>query len=225
LKACAILTGGVIIKSSNILGQIQEKKDGLITLRDNYGIYLEKGGTIAWYADSDAVIVIDSQFPDSAKNFITALHKVTSRKIDILFNTHHHGDHTSGNVILKEYAAKIVAHENCVENQKKSAGSDFSKPQAYADITYKTEWSAGTSKEKVTAKYFGPAHTSGDSVIHLENANIVHVGDLVFNQTFPFIDLASGGTIVNWIKVLESISKYYPKILFISSVTAFPVML
>ena len=211
LKACTLFTGGFFIKSSSLLGQLQEKKDGFITLRDNYGIYLERGGTIAWYVTPDAVVVIDSQFPDTAKNFIASLQKITTRKIDILFNTHHHADHTSGNVYLKDFTSKIVAHENCVEFQKKAYGNDPAKPQVYADTVFKTSWSAAIGKEKITAKYYGPGHTGGDSVIHFENANIVHVGDLVFNRISPYIDLNGGGSILNWINVLDSIAKYYPK--------------
>ncbi len=211
LKACTLAAGGIILKSSNILGQLQEKTEGFITLRDNFGIYIERGGTIAWLASSDAVVVVDSQFPDTAKNFTASLQKITPRKIDLLFNTHHHGDHTPGNVYLKNYTAKIVAHENCIELQKKSYGNDPGKPQVYADTTFKDEWSAILGKEKITAKYFSPAHTGGDSVIHFESLNIAHVGDLVFNRTFPYIDLAGGGSVVNWINVLEKVIKYYSK--------------
>lgn len=211
LRACTLAAGGLMIKSNGILSQIQEKKSGFIKLRDGFGIYLERGGTIAWYTSNDGVAVVDSQFPDSAKNFIAALQKVTTRKIDVLFNTHHHGDHTLGNTVLKDYALRITAHENCVENQKKNAGNDSNKPQVYADTTYTDIWTAALGKEKVTAKYFGRAHTGGDSVIHFENLNIVHTGDLVFNRTFPYIDLASGGSITNWMSVLENISKYYSK--------------
>jgi cyclase len=211
LKACTLAAGGIILKSSNILGQLQEKQDGFITLRNNFGIYVERGGTIAWLTPGDAVVVVDSQFPDTAKNFVASLQKVTSRKIDLLFNTHHHGDHTSGNVYLKDYTAKIVAHENCVELQKKNSGNDPSKPIVWADTTFKDEWSATFGKEKITAKYFGPAHTGGDSVIHFENSNIAHMGDLVFNRTYPYLDSGGGGSVVNWINVLEKAIKYYSK--------------
>jgi cyclase len=38
-------------------------------------------------------------------------------------------------------------------------------------------------------------HTDGDSVIWWENANVVHMGDLFFNQiSLPYIDRDSGGS-------------------------------
>src|SRR5690606_17023757 len=43
----------------------------------------------------------------------------------------------------------------------------------------------------------------GDAMIHFENANIVHMGDLVFNRRFPFIDKSAGADIQSWITVLQ----------------------
>jgi glyoxylase-like metal-dependent hydrolase (beta-lactamase superfamily II) len=66
-------------------------------------------------------------------------------------------------------------------------------------------------REIVTARYFGPAHTGGDAVIHFENANVAHVGDLVFNRRFPYVDPAAGGNMTNWINVLRKIRRAYDR--------------
>ena len=47
--------------------------------------------------------------------------------------------------------------------------------------------------------------TSGDVVISFETANIVHMGDLMFNRFHPFIDRPAGASIANWIKTLETV--------------------
>ena len=40
------------------------------------------------------------------------------------------------------------------------------------------------------------AHTDGDAMIYWRAANVLHTGDIFFNkETFPFIDLESGGSI------------------------------
>ena len=209
LKTGALITGGVLVQGHKFLYRAQEKVSGFKTIRDNVGIYTERGGTIGWYAAKDAVVVIDSQFPDSVKNFMTELHKKTGQRISRFFNTHHHGDHTSGNVYIKDFTDKMIAHERCVELQKKSYGNDPNKPQAYADTTFEKEWREELGSETVSAKYFGPAHTGGDAVIHFEKANVAHVGDLVFNKTFPFIDSNGGGSVANWPKVVDAVARYY----------------
>ena len=55
----------------------------------------------------------------------------------------------------------------------------------------------------MSARFYGPAHTSGDAVITFERANIVHMGDLMWNQRHPVVDRAAGASIRNWMKVLE----------------------
>ncbi|KAF0150314.1 MAG: metallo-beta-lactamase superfamily protein [Ignavibacteria bacterium] len=211
LKTGALLSGGLFFGSNKMFSNLQTQTYIFKELRNNIGIFTERGGTIGWHATNDGVVVIDAQYPETAKNLIAALQQKTSHKIDVLFNTHHHGDHTSGNIFLKDYAGKIVAHENCKMLQEKNDKKDPAKPQAYATLTFKETWGAQIGNEKVTAKYFGPAHTSGDSVIHFEDADIAHVGDLVFNQTFPFIDSNGGGSIKLWYETLGKIINHYSK--------------
>lgn len=209
LKSGALITGGLILPGFKFNSPLQEQTYKFTTIRNNIGIFTERGGTIGWYGTNDALVVIDSQYPETAKNLVEGLKQKTSRKIDLLFNTHHHGDHTAGNLFLKDYANKIVAHENCKALQEKNYGGNPEKPQAYPTATFTNTWGEDIGKEKVVARYFGPAHTGGDSVVHFENSNIVHVGDLVFNKTFPFIDPNGGGAVQKWPLVLEKILKHY----------------
>jgi glyoxylase-like metal-dependent hydrolase (beta-lactamase superfamily II) len=69
-------------------------------------------------------------------------------------------------------------------------------------MTFGTTWSASIGPEKIWAKYFGAGHTGGDAVIVFEKANIVHMGDLMFNKMHPFIDRPNGASVRNWITVL-----------------------
>ncbi|MCW9066496.1 MAG: hypothetical protein OQJ78_09385, partial [Ignavibacteriaceae bacterium] len=66
-------------------------------------------------------------------------------------------------------------------------------------------------KERIKASYFGSAHTSGDAVLHFQNANVVHMGDLVFNNTYPYMDRPAGCTASGSIKVLEKAASVFDK--------------
>ena len=211
LKTVSIIAGGLALPGRNVFASLINEPKGFTALRNNIGIFTERGGTIGWFIHDDAVVVIDSQYPEQAQNMFTGLRTKTKRNIDILFNTHHHGDHTSGNIYFKDFATKIVAHENSKILQEKNNGTDPAKPQAYPTATFKNTWSEKVGNERVTAQYLGTAHTAGDSIIHFENANIAHMGDLVFNKTYPFIDLNGGGNLKNWIKVLERAIKHFDK--------------
>ena len=177
-------------------------------VRRNVSVFTARGGTIGLLLTPDAVVVVDSQFADTAKLFLDGLQPKTTRKIDYLINSHHHGDHTGGNKVLQPSVAKIVAHANVPGLQKKAAKTD--ENQAYADTTFDKEWKASVGKETVSARYYGPAHTSGDIVIRFEQANVVHMGDLMSLNRNPRADRPAGASIRNWIPVLENTVKDNP---------------
>jgi glyoxylase-like metal-dependent hydrolase (beta-lactamase superfamily II) len=177
-------------------------------LRGNVGIFTGRGGTIGMLVAPDGLVVVDTQFADTAAIALKNLNQMSPRKIDVLINTHHHGDHTSGNAVFRPAATKHVAHRNVPALQKNQAAAGKSEAQqAYADTTYDTTWSEKVGAETVSLKYYGPGHTSGDSVITFQRANIVHMGDLMFYQRHPRVDRASGASIKNWIVTLESVTK------------------
>jgi cyclase len=173
-------------------------------LNDNTGIFTEKGGTILFQLTKKGVIVVDTQFADSATHLIDELKKKTTKPFKLLINTHHHGDHTSGNIAFKDLVGTVVAHQNSKTNQEASAKKNKSEDkQLYPTETYTDKWSKKVGKEKVTLHYFGAGHTNGDSLVHFEKANVVHLGDLLFNRRHPYVDKTAGANIKNWIIVLE----------------------
>ena len=171
-------------------------------LRNNVGYFTERGGTIGWLAANDGVVIVDTQYPDQAKHVIAEVKKKTDRQIDLLINTHHHGDHTSGNIAFKGLAKQVVAHENSKANLERTSRNP--ENTLLPDTTYKSgKWDKKIGSETMALHYFGPGHTDGDSVVHFENANVVHMGDLLFNRRVPFIDKSAGANMANWQVVLE----------------------
>ena len=148
--------------------------------------------------------MIDSKGPDFAKTCIDGIAERTERKIDTLINTHHHGDHTGGNPVFRKVVGRIVGHENVPELQRKAAEQrGNTEGQDYPDVTYAKEWSMDLGNETVSLKHLGPAHTGGDSVVHFEKANVVHMGDLIFNRWCPFIDRDGGASVMGWVDTLN----------------------
>jgi glyoxylase-like metal-dependent hydrolase (beta-lactamase superfamily II) len=46
--------------------------------------------------------------------------------------------------------------------------------------------------------------------VTFEKANVVHMGDLLFNRIYPVVDRPSGASFRHWITVLEEAAKTYP---------------
>lgn len=173
-------------------------------LRGGVGVFTERGGTIAYLTTPKGIAIVDSQFPEQSKHLIDELKKLSEKPIKLLINTHHHGDHSGGNISFKGIAEHVVAHENSLKNQQITAQKQKSEDkQLYPDVTFSDTWKQKVGKESIKAHYFGAGHTNGDSFIHFEHANIVHAGDLVFNGRYPFIDRSAGASTKSWISVLD----------------------
>jgi glyoxylase-like metal-dependent hydrolase (beta-lactamase superfamily II) len=173
-------------------------------IRRNVGIFTMRGGTIGWLVNPDAVVVVDSQFPAEAQACLAGLNERSgSRPVDCLINTHHHGDHTGGNVAFRGIAKQVVAHEKAAEHMRTPPGGQPPADALFPDVTFADTWSADVGDERVAARHFGRAHTSGDVVITFERANVAHMGDLMFHRRHPVVDRAAGATLRGWMHVLD----------------------
>lgn len=179
-------------------------------LRRNVGIFTEKGGTIGWLIQPEAFVVIDTQWKEQSENLLAEIRKKTDAPMPFLINTHHHGDHTSGNIAFKGIAEYILAHENSKINQMAVAQkNNTTSQQLFPDMTYTDRKLKEVGDETIDLQYWGPAHTNGDSIIHFQEANIVHCGDLVFNRKYPYIDKSTGAMIDNWIEILQQMQSFF----------------
>jgi len=181
-------------------------------LRGNVGLFTGRGGTIGWLAAPDALVAVDTQFPDTAEIFLQGMPGRAGRTLDAVINTHHHGDHTGGNAVFRPVTKTIVAQANVPELLRARAEADQRPldPAMVPDATFVTDWRRDFGAETIAARYFGPAHTRGDIAVHFEKANVVHLGDLVFNRIYPVIDRPGGASIRGWIGVLEKLTQTYP---------------
>lgn len=189
----------------------QAPQTAFTPLRKTVGYFTGQGGTIGYHISKGGVVVVDAQMPATAKICLEGIkERDGGRMIDILVNTHHHGDHTGGNPVFKSSVTKILAHANVPRLQREAAARQAAtRPDApapeivVADATFTNTWEEDIGGERMALKYYGAAHTSGDAVVTFRQANVVHMGDLVFNRMHPYIDRPAGASIANWINVLE----------------------
>jgi cyclase len=199
IRNTALTIGALSLSQQKILSALVQEPWKITMLRNDIGIFEERGGTIGFMLSKKGIVVVDSQFPDQSKHLIDELKKRSDESFRLLINTHHHGDHSAGNISFKGIVEHVLAHENSKKNQEESAKKNKSEDkQLYPDQTYTDTWCEKIGKESVCLRYYGPAHTNGDSFVHFEKANIVHCGDLVFNRRHPYVDRGAGANIKNW---------------------------
>lgn len=217
LHKSMLTMGALTLGKQQILKAMTADFWKITMLTNDIGIFTERGGTIVFHFSKDGITIVDAQFPDTAAHLIDELKKRNDQPFHLLINTHHHGDHTSGNIAFKDLLKRVLAHENSLANQKRVAIANKTETnQLYPNQTFGTVWEEGAGKEKISLNYFGAGHTNGDAIIHFAHANIAHVGDLVFNRRHPFVDRSAGANIQSWMKVLnEAIKKYDSKTVFV----------
>lgn len=212
LQTTAFSLAALSLFQKKILTALAQDPFKIRMLTDKVGIFTERGGTILFLLEKDQIVVVDSQFPEQSKHLIDALKKVHSQPFSTLINTHHHSDHTAGNISFKGLVTHVLAHENSLKNQQASAKAAKSEDkQLYPDQTYTTVWQEKMGKEKIALYYYGAGHTDGDSFVHFQHANIVHCGDLVFNRRHPFVDRSAGANMKSWINVLDKALNKFDK--------------
>jgi glyoxylase-like metal-dependent hydrolase (beta-lactamase superfamily II) len=174
------------------------------TIQVSDGIYMlmGEGGNIGVSAGEDTVFLIDDQYAPLTEKIKNAVGAISPKPIQFVFNTHWHGDHTGGNENLGEAGVIIVAHENVrarmsVEQFLEFFGSRVPPaPQAALPVvTFNDRATFHINGQEIHVSHMPPAHTDGDSLIHFRQSNVVHTGDLFTYGQFPFIDIASGGSV------------------------------
>ena len=184
--------------------QAPQWKPVFTEIRGGVGHFLGRGGTIGYLINAGGVVVVDSQYPDSAPACVAGINERSkNRPVDRLINTHHHADHSGGNIAFKGLAKKVVAHEFAAGLIKAAPVAPNATENLAPDTTFTDSWREQIGDEWVRAKWYGRAHTGGDAVITFERANVAHMGDLMFNRRIPVIDRVNGAIVANWVNVIE----------------------
>ena len=210
IHSSALTFGALTIAQQKLFSSFFDDPWKIKALRNDISIFTERGGTIAFLLSKKGIVVVDAQFPDQSKHLIDELKKKSQKPIKLLINTHHHLDHTAGNISFKGIVDHVLAHENSLKNQRNVAIAQKTEDkQLYPDRTFTDTWCQKIGKEKICVYYYGAGHTNGDAIIHFEHANIVHMGDLMFNRRHPVVDRSAGANIKNWMSVLDKAGNHF----------------
>ena len=148
------------------------------------------------------VIVVDMKTtPDSEKEVIAEIAKITPKAVNTAIVTHSDGDHVNGLAAFPS-GLTIIAQENCKKEMEASAGSR--NPALQDRLPTKTYNKTGRltiDGVHIRLYHWANAHTSGDMVVYLPDQKVVFGGDLlVTNRPDTFIHLEKQGSAAGWIE-------------------------
>lgn len=169
-------------------------------IRDNIYMLTGSGGNIGVLAGTDGILLVDDQFEPLAHKIEQAVFRLTEdkQKVKYVVNTHYHGDHTGSNVYFSK-SASVIAHENV--RKRLSVKSKKGLPV----ITYQGGVKLHLNKQTIDVQHLSAGHTDGDSVVYFQQANVWHLGDLLFESRFPYVDKKAGGTVKGMINNLTEL--------------------
>ncbi len=174
-------------------------------VRDNLFVIRGAGGNVAAFVTGAGVVMVDSGLPGWGQLILDKLKTVTSKPVTTLINTHAHFDHAYGNVEFPP-TVDIVTHANAklAMQQVKQVYGLASSPSnnIYSEHggrglpkrTYTRELTIGTGNDRVELRYYGRAHTGGDTFVIFPALGIAHVGDVFANKGLPIMDRNNGGS-------------------------------
>ncbi len=82
------------------------------------------GGNVAVYVTNEGVILVDDKFEQDFENIMAKVKSVTSQPVKYVVTTHHHSDHSGGNVKflpLAEIISTANARANIVGHKQPGA--------------------------------------------------------------------------------------------------------
>ena len=171
-------------------------------LYDNIWLLQGAGGNMAVQTGKDGIILIDSSFATAVPHIKEAIAGLSTDAPHALVNTHWHVDHVDGNEGMHAAGFTVVAHEKTKERMSKPAEMKLFHmsippypPGALPSVTFADTMKHDHNGDTVERVHYDPAHTDTDIYIHFQNADVLHVGDIFFNKSYPFIDEGSGGSI------------------------------
>jgi len=198
----SLLLIALIFASTNSLAA-QDKPVEFTTIQLSDSVYMlrGRGGNVGISNGKDGVYIIDDQVSPITNQLLQAIRKISNKPIRFVINTHYHADHTGGNETIGGAGAVIIAHDNIRKRMTTEQVSIFMQNTTppYAEnalpiVTFNDSMSLHLNGETATAYHVANGHTDGDSIIHFPVSNVIHMGDMYFNNQYPYVDLDAGGS-------------------------------
>lgn len=170
------------------------------------------GGNMGLSIGDDGVFLVDDQYAPLTDAIRQVIAKLTDQPVKFVLNTHWHGDHTGGNENLGASGTVVIAHDNVRSRMSAEQFETFwdrttpaSAPEALPVVTFNDAVTFHMNGLSIRAFHVAAAHTDGDTIVQFQEANVVHMGDVLFHYWYPYIDVSAGGSVRGTIAAVNAV--------------------
>lgn len=211
---------------------------GLTEVADGCYAYLQPDGGWGWsnaglVVGDGASLLIDTLFDlKLTREMLDSMAPVSaSAPIGTVVNTHANGDHCYGNQLVRDceiVASAATAHEMSEVPASMMAGLNAAPGELGElfrsffgafdfegiEFTPPTTTFSGSHQLQIGGRSVdlyevGPAHTAGDTIVHLSDAGVVLTGDILFSKGTPIV---WAGPLSNWVAACDRIEALNPSV-------------
>ena len=202
-------------------GDLTEKKISFTEIgRDLWAFTAEGDPNTGVIIGDDSVMIIDAQAtPRLANKVVEHIRTVTDKPIKYVVLSHYHAVRVLGasaygasEIIMSDTARAMV-----VERGQEDWDSEFGRfPRLFQGhesipgltwptMTFESSMTVYLGKRRVDLSFLGRAHTAGDIVAYVPDANVMFTGDIVEYHSACY---CGDGHFGDWPKTLEAIRAY-----------------
>ncbi len=204
-------------------GDLTEKKTSFVEIGDGIYAFTAEGDPNSGVIIGDeSVMVIEAQAtPRLARKVVDCIRQITDKPISHLVLTHYHAVRVLGasaygarEIIMSDAARSMV-----VERGQEDWDSEFGRfPrlfQGHEEIpgltlpttTFSDQMTVFLGKRRVDIMHLGRAHTAGDAVVWVPDAEVMFTGDIVEYHSACY---CGDGHFADWTDTLANIAAFDP---------------
>ena len=170
----------------------------------------------------DAVMIVEAQAtPRLARKVIDCVRSVTDKPITHLVLTHYHAVRVLGasaygapQVVMSDKARAMVAERGQEDWDSEFArfprlfeGHEEIPGLTWPTTTFRDRMSVFLGRRRIDLRFLGRAHTAGDIVVHVPDANVMFTGDIVEDRSACY---CGDGHFHDWPTTLNAIRAWRP---------------
>lgn len=167
-------------------------------------------GNLVVSVGEDGLLLVDAGTPEIGESVRNVLKKFDGKEVKVLINTHFHRDHTGGNLAFGR-VSKIIGHKNI--RTRLTSGDNLLNEipeEALPVQEIEKETLIKFNGEEIRLIPMIGGHSDSDMLVYFTKSGIVCVGDMIFSDRFPFVDLNAGGNVEKYLLHLQKFLTMFP---------------